>query len=158
MLALQSWQCSGEGVSFENPACTLISNGSYAVAISETGANRSTWRDLLVTRFEDARFGALQGMIFFIKVGDELYSLQPAPDFDKKSGFSFKFTTMSGRIYAQNETFSSWVDTKVAPEENGELRTVCIKNNQTKNLDAELICYLEPVLAESRTTLPTPRF
>ena len=156
--ALQSWQSSGEGVSFEKPACTLISNGSYTVALAETGANRSTWRDLLITRFEDARFGALQGMVFFLRVGNELYSLQPAPDYDKKSSFAYKFTTMSGRIYARNELFNSWVDTKVAPEEYGELRTVCVKNNQCKNLDAELICYFEPVLARRQDYFAHPAF
>lgn len=158
VFALQSWQSSGEGVSFESPACTLISNGSYTVALSEIGANRSTWRDLLVTRFEDARFGALQGINFFLKVGDELYSLQPAPDYNKKGSFSFKFTAMSGRIYAQNEVFSSWIDTKVAPEEYGELRTVCIRNRQSKNLDAELICYFEPVLARRQDYFAHPAF
>jgi len=156
--AFQSWQSSGEGVCFENPACTLISNGSYAVALAETGANRSTWRDLMVTRFEDARFGALQGMLFFLKIGDELYSLQPAPDYGQKSSFAFKFTALSGRIYARNEVFNSWVETKVAPEQYGELRTVCIKNNQNRNLDAELICYFEPVLARKQDYFAHPAF
>ena len=65
---------------------------------------------------------------------------------------------MSGRIYAQNEVFSSWIDTKVAPEEYGELRTVCIRNRQSKNLDAELICYFEPVLARRQDYFAHPAF
>ena len=156
--AWQNWQSSGEGVSFENPACTLISNGSYAVALSETGASRSTWRDIKVIRFEDAPFGALQGMNFFLKIGEELYSLLPAPDYDKRSSFAFKFTAMSGRIFAQNDSFTSWVDTKVAPEHYGELRTVCIKNNQNKNMEAELVCYFEPVLARKQDYFAHPAF
>ena len=57
---MQSWQSSGEGVSFESPACTLISNGS-SPSRSRNRGKPEHMEDLLVTRFEDARFGALQG-------------------------------------------------------------------------------------------------
>jgi len=158
IMTWQSWKSSGEGVSFENPACTLLSNGSYAVALAETGVSRSTCRDMLVTRYEEARFGASQGMSFYLKTGEELYSLLPAPDYAEKCDFSFKFTAMSGKIYAQNNLFSCWVDTKAAPERNGELRTVCVKNNQSKSLEAELVCYFEPVLARKQDYFAHPAF
>ena len=158
MITWQGLNISGEGVGKDDPACTLLSNGAYTVALSETGASRSMFSDTMVTRFDGTYFGASQGMSFYIKTESGIYSLLPAPDFSGEPQFSYKFTDRFGEIYAKRQDFSSCVNVRVSPNQNGELRTVIIKNTQNKTMEAELVCYFEPVLAKRNDYYAHPAF
>ncbi len=155
---LNGWKRSGEGVSLKRPWAALLSNGSYAVALSETGASRSMWKDNLVTAFDGAPMGESQGMSFFLKIGDEVVSLLPQPVFDDKTHFSFVFTDHYGEIYAKRDEFVSCMNVKVSPDCQGELRSIRIGNRLSKSLEAELVCYFEPVMASRADYYAHPAF
>jgi cyclic beta-1,2-glucan synthetase len=144
----QGWKTTGEGVNLNNPVCTLMSNGSYSVALSESGASRSMWRDLMVTRFDGVQVGDFQGMSFYLKIGNETVSLLPLPELNEKAQYSFAFTDRYGEIFAKREEFVSCMNVKVSPDHQGELRSIRINNNLNKSMEAELICYFEPVIAK----------
>lgn len=154
----QGAENSGEGVSLENPACTFLSNGTYTIALSETGASRSMWRDLMITNFDGILMGVRQGISFFLKIGDETVPLQAMPAFEQETQYSFKFSSKCAEIKSRRDSFSSCVKTVVSPEHQGELRSVNIKNEQSKNIEAELICYFEPVLAPKADFFAHPAF
>ncbi len=158
IIAWQGLNISGEGVNANDPACTLLSNGAYTVALSEAGASRSMFGDMLVTRFDGTYFGASQGMSFYLKTESGAYSLLPAPDFSGEAEFSYKFTDRFGEIRSKRRDFISCVSVRVAPEESGELRTVSIRNLQNKTMEAELVCYFEPVLAKRNDYYAHPAF
>ncbi len=155
---LSGWKKSGEGVSLQRPSAALLSNGSYAVALSETGASRSMWKDRLVTAFDGAPAGESQGISFFLKMGDEVISLLPQPDFDGKTQFSFVFTDRYGEICARREEFVSYMNVMVSPELHGELRSIRLINKLNRSLEAELVCYFEPVMASKADHYAHPAF
>ncbi len=63
----------------EQPACFLMSNGSYSILFSELGQKPLKMRGQVLTAFEKRRFSERQGVSFYALYGSEFISLAARP-------------------------------------------------------------------------------
>jgi len=156
---------TGDGWSVEytqqdifRPAMTVLSNGAYNVIVSETGHARSMAGETMVTRFEPRQDGQVQGIGFYWKVGDDIYPLQAAPDFDPEARHKARFTGDRAELSMSRPGLESEICITVPPDELGEVRTITLKNRGEQTIQGELICYTEPALAPPADYFAHPAF
>ncbi len=150
-----NWKSAGSARNVWNPLCALLSNGMYTVLVTETGCNLSRCGPLEMTRFSNDPMGAYMGISMFLRKGDQMISLTPAPYFEHaKYDYQFdgtcaQYTVDRGDVYAKLRIC-------VPQDGAGELREVTVKS--AAKADWELICYFEPVLAKRADYEAHPAF
>jgi cyclic beta-1,2-glucan synthetase len=150
-----NWKSAGSARNVWNPLCALLSNGMYTVLVTETGCNLSRCGPLEMTRFSNDPMGAYMGVSMFLRKGDQMISLTPAPYFEHaKYDYQFdgtcaQYTVDRGDVYAKLRIC-------VPQDGAGELREVTVKS--AAKADWELICYFEPVLAKRADYEAHPAF
>ncbi len=133
-----------EGVDALTPAAVPLSNGQYSVLFAETGASRSRFRELEVTRFDPSP-GGEPGMVFYVRTDRELLPLTPAPDFDGSVRYTSEFSDAAGRIRAKRGDLSAALAVSVPPSGAGEIRSVEISAPPELS-ECEVLCGFTPVL------------
>jgi cyclic beta-1,2-glucan synthetase len=157
-LPTEVWKRNISGIDLNHPACTLLSNGAYTVLMTELGSTRSSWENMMITRFDANRFSGHSGMSFFFRSGTDFASLLPAPEYDPEASFRCEFTGEHGRVYMRYKDLESCMEVYVPQGEIGEHRDITLKNDAQETRDIELICYFEPVLSPERDYLAHPAF
>jgi cyclic beta-1,2-glucan synthetase len=127
-LPSEGWRRAGEGYDLWNPACHLLSNGSYSVLLTNTGLSRSLCGSISLTRFSPQFTGEEQGMSFYLRDGDRTVSLTPAPLFDRGVQYAWFFDGAAARITAKWPPYSISSETRVPEGEDGEMREVEIES------------------------------
>ncbi len=145
-----------ESVDALAPSAVPLSNGLYSVLFTETGASRSRFRDLEVTRFDPDPAGE-PGMAFWIRTGEGLMPLTPAPDFDRTVRCTAQFTDTEGRVEAKRGGISASLTVTVPPSGAGETRTVEIAA-PAGEAECDLICTFTPVLQRGADFRAHPAF
>ncbi len=138
------------------PAAAPLSNGRYSVLFAETGASRSVWQGLDVTRFDTDPQGHT-GIAFYLRAGEELIPLTPAPEFDRSVRYTAEFTDVYGRIKAKKGNITATLTVSVPPSAAGEMRTVEI-SGPLEMSGCSVICAFEPVLQRRADYLAHPAF
>lgn len=152
------WCVSRPGTDAIRPACTVLSDGVYNVLVLENGKTRSQWGDLLISRFRpepDSRSG---GMLFWLRIGEKVFALQPEPSYDESIRYGWEFHSSFCRFTAESERFASEIDVSVSSREIGEKRTVRFRLKDRNAGKAELICAMEPVLCRQADYEAHPAF
>ncbi|MGI6498898.1 MAG: GH36-type glycosyl hydrolase domain-containing protein [Oscillospiraceae bacterium] len=150
-----NWNAEGSAHNVWNPLCTLLSNGVYTVFVTETGCSLSRCGPLDMTRFSYDPMGEHMGISMFLRKGDQLISLTPAPYFEyAKYDYQFdgtcaQYTVDRGDVYAK-------LRISVPQDGAGELREVTVSS--AVKAEWELICYFEPVLAKRADYEAHPAF
>ncbi|NLM84229.1 MAG: hypothetical protein GX189_05910 [Clostridiales bacterium] len=150
------WRYASSTPDYSHPAFTLLGNGAYHVAISETGLNRSVWNGLEIMQCGTEPFSMQAGLTFYLRVGEDIIPLQCAPVFSETVHYSAELSGSCCRLMAQSGPISSVVTATVPKDETGELRTVEITSRVS--CEAELVCYGEPVLARGDDFASHPAF
>lgn len=144
----------------ELPNVHLLSNGSYAVMVSDGGSGYSKCNDMAVARWKETPQGSSPGFFIYIQninsnnvwsVAYEPYKIEPDEYKVTFSADKAEFIRMDGNI----ETHTQIV---VSPEDNTEIRTVTLTNNSKHNRVLEATSYLEVVLAHPDADLAHPAF
>lgn len=146
------------GVDVLEPASTVLSNGAYSVAVTESGMTRSMSSGIMLTRFEPRQTGESMGMGFYLKTQSETYSLQAAPDYSSESRYSSEFTGWEARLFAKRPDIESTVSILVPSDELGEMRRVTLTNTGETSVPCDLVCYFEPVLERPVDYFAHPAF
>jgi hypothetical protein len=73
----EGWSMGLRDYDLEQPACFLMSNGSYSILFQSWGKSSSKCGDRVLTAFEKRRFSERQGVSFYALYGSEFISLQP---------------------------------------------------------------------------------
>ncbi len=135
------YRSEGEVTNPYQPACIPLSNGAYSIVAAENGKTLSSWHGRLVTRWDSIPLGK-NGTELFFTVRGHVYSLLPAPLYDKSVKYGFSFSGEEAVYTAECQEFSSEVRVRVPGEFAGELWSVNI-NSQS---GGELIYCFEPVM------------
>ena len=154
---------SGEGwvrrladVDLLAPRCCVLSNGAYEVLFTETGSTCSKFAGITMTKFVSEQFSEDMGMSFFARVEGETHSLLPAPFYDNAVKYSSEMTGKYASVSAIHNGLRSIVTAYVPDSEAGEARTVELVSD--KDMDIEILCFFEPVLARNNDYLSHPAF
>ncbi len=129
------------------PRCHLLNNGSYTLFVTDTGLSKSSLADVSLTRFEARQTGGACGMSFFAKTGEKLISLTPAPFFDPEMKYYSVFKGDIAKLISEGYGLKSVLECRVPHDENSEIREVVLTNNNNMEVEIELACYFEPILA-----------
>ncbi|SMC45763.1 cyclic beta-1,2-glucan synthetase [Papillibacter cinnamivorans DSM 12816] len=154
----ENWRQKGGGYDPWTPRCVLLSNGSYTVLATDTGLTSSVWGENELTRFEPRQTEAPMGMEFYAHLGEERFSLTPAPGFDPSVEYGFHTDGAVFGITGKKGNLTTGVEICVPENENCELREVRLSNGGKEELEGELIVYFEPVLAPRREFEAHPAF
>jgi cyclic beta-1,2-glucan synthetase len=149
------WELKGGVQQLWNPRCTLLSNGTYTVLVTETGCNVSRWGNVELTRFSPNPVGMEMGMLFLLRQGDQVIPLTPAPYF-KPFQYEYQFDGSCAQYTVARGEISARLRICVPQEGAGELREVTVKSRTGGAW--ELICYFEPVLSRRADDRAHPAF
>jgi len=152
------WFAEHETMDVFRPASTVLSNGAYHVAVSETGHSRSMAGETMVVRFAPRQDGPVQGIGFYWKTAAGIIPLQAAPNFDPGAKHTARFTSGAAELEVSRPGFTSKISISVPGGELGERRTVRLHNQGDTPLTGELICYAEPTLCAPADYFAHPAF
>jgi cyclic beta-1,2-glucan synthetase len=144
----EGWSMGLRDYDLEQPACFLMSNGSYSILFSELGQSSSKCGDRVLTAFEKRRFSERQGVSFYALYGSEFISLQPGPEYRGSAEYSCEFTGKSFRQFTKSGQLEFRISTFTVSDECGEQRRILLRNRGSEAIELTLICYFEPVLTE----------
>ena len=141
---------AGAGADFEAPAATLLSNGAYGLAVSETGQTRARLGALAVYR--DATLGGTPAL--WLCRGEAPELLLPADGTNAArhwslSGSQAVFQTEHGTLQCRTAIC-------IPAQAAGELRTVTLRDGEGG--EASLCLVFEPVLAPPEDARSHPAY
>jgi len=135
----------------------IQSNNSYTLLINDFGECYAMYDHFLLTKYNDT---IKQGNCVYIKnlENGQVITNTPFPIMKEKDEFEIDFSPSSSKFYRKNE----WMEVKtriaISPEENVEVRKVTIKNITDKELNIDVMSYLEPVLANRNDDIVHPAY
>ncbi|MDP3340557.1 GH36-type glycosyl hydrolase domain-containing protein [Frigidibacter sp.] len=144
----------------EAPTGHLLSNGSYGVMLTPTGAGYSRWRDLAVTRWRaDATRAALGSFIFArdVKSG-ALWSAGVQPTGVGAGHHRAVFSEHLASFTHHGQRLSMTTEVVVSAEDDAEARRVTLTNTGGHAREIDLTSYAELVLAPPAADLAHPAF
>lgn len=154
-----AFQRTGEGYDRQAPACHLVSNGSYTVFCTDSGANTSRLDKLTLTLADFGSINAPAGLSFFLRSGDGgLFPLTPAPSYREGCKYAWSFSGNGAKWSAKYSGFTAMISLRVPEQESGELWETEVRWQGEYDLDGELVCYFEPVLARLADYRAHPAF
>lgn len=139
------------------PASLPLTNGSYAVLLSENGKLRSLWHDLLITRWSPDPLSA-DGMALYLDTGDEMLPLVPAPEYRRDIRYSAEFKADSGTITGSWGGYAWSVAVSVPASESGEIKRIEIRCSEKAPASCRLVYAFEPVLTRREDFEAHPAF
>ncbi|MDR0838159.1 MAG: DUF3131 domain-containing protein, partial [Oscillospiraceae bacterium] len=153
---IKPWRAVSDEIDAALPRVALLTAGDYGVTFSETGQSESRRKGVALTRAVFEQSGETSGITFFLKSGDELIPLQPAPLFDRAARYSATLSGSGCEIKTRSGKITARVITRVAPDGSGELRRVELASKTA--CECELAVYFEPVLAGAADYASHPAF
>ncbi|MEP7313155.1 MAG: glucoamylase family protein, partial [Pseudomonadota bacterium] len=148
------------GIGAATPVTHLLSNRSYSVLVTDSGAGYSRCGPRAVTRWREDATQDCWGSFIYLRdlTSGEYWStgFQPtaaAPD-DYEVVFREERVTLSRR----DGTLSTVLDIAVSTEDDCELRRVTLRNDGGRVRNLEITSYAEIVLAPQRADLAHPGF
>ncbi len=149
-----------EGFSSPSPVTHLLSNRRYTVMLTDSGGGYSSWRGRAVTRWrEDATRDCWGTFIYLYDVDERrLWSSGFQPTAAVPDDYRVHFNEESGCIVRRDRGIRTTTTVVVAPEDDGELRRVTLRNDGIRPRNIELTSYAEVVLAPQRADIAHPGF
>ncbi len=149
-----------EGTGFDplRPECHLLSGGAWQVLCTDAGASRSQMGKTALTRCVFQRQFAPCGVSFFLKTEEGLFPLTPAPLYREGPEYGWRFRAGEARWTAQAQGYETGLTLRVPRRETGEVWEAALRWTGQGSRAAELVCYLEPVLARTEDFEAHPAF
>ncbi|MBA3583767.1 MAG: phosphorylase, partial [Gemmatimonadetes bacterium] len=142
------------------PRTHLLSNGSYSVMLTNSGAGYSRWKNLAVTRWREDPTRDAWGTFVYVRdvVSGAVWSAGYQPSAAEPEFYEVAFSEDRAEIRRRDEAIWTSLEIIVSPEDDGELRRVTIKNLGAKTREIELTTYAEVVLAQHEADMAHPAF
>lgn len=150
------WSLALAGFDAFRPRCHLLSNGSYSVFLTNTGLSCSVSDGIMLNRFDASLAEGVCGIYFFLRTKKAMYSLSPAPFFDREVQYSAEFEEKGARLFASFGGIRTCMTICVPNRDKAELREV--KITPSSDIEGELICYFEPILTKQEEYRSHPAF
>ncbi len=131
------------------PHTHLLSNGRYAVMLTNAGSGYSRWHDLAITRWrEDVTSDSWGSYIFLRDVGSgALWSAGYQPTGAEPDSYDVAFSEDRAEFIRRDGKITTTLEVAVSPEDDGEVRRVSIANLGSRAREIEVTSYAEIVLA-----------
>ncbi len=142
------------------PVTHLLSNGSYAVMLTASGAGYSRWRDIAVTRWREDATRDDWGSFVFLRDTDSgaLWSASAQPLLDAPDGAEVVFGEDHAEFMRRDASLATSMEVLVSGEDDGEVRRLVLVNSGRRAREIELTSYAELVLATPASDNAHPAF
>ncbi len=138
----------------------LLSNGSYGVMVTPTGAGFSTWRDLAITRWRADPTQASHGSFIYLQdvTSGDLWSAGVQPTGADGEGHRAVFCEHHAAFTHERDHLGTTTEVVVSSEDDAEARRVTLTNTGNTPRVIDLTSYAELVLAPASADLAHPAF
>ncbi|HSO79634.1 MAG TPA: glucoamylase family protein, partial [Chromatiaceae bacterium] len=142
------------------PSSQLLSNGHYVVMVTAAGAGYSTWEGLAVTRWREDRTCDDRGSFLYLRdlESGRVWSAGYQPTRAVPDSYAAVFREDRVRLTRTDGAITSELEILVSPENDAEIRHLCLINQGPRSVEIELTSYAEIVLAPPRADLAHPAF
>lgn len=142
------------------PRTHLLSNGQYAVMMTNTGAGYSQYRNLAVTRWRSDSTRDHWGQFIYLRdVGSgKVWSATYQPTFARPDSYHVTYSIDKAEFHRRDGLIETSLEVTVSPEHSAELRHLRIMNHGSRPLQLEVTSYAEVVLAPPAADLAHPAF
>jgi cyclic beta-1,2-glucan synthetase len=150
------WSLALAGYDAFRPRCHLLSNGSYSIVLTNTGLSSSVSDGIMLNRFDGSLIEGVCGIYFFFRTKGRMYSLTPAPFFDRNVQYSAELEEKGAKLFASFDGIRTCITVCVPNRDKAELREIKIQSSS--DIEGELICYFEPILTKQDAYQSHPAF
>lgn len=147
------------------PEVQLLSNGRYHVIVTNAGGGYSRWKDLAVTRWYADSTRDNWGTFCYVRTIDDdagevraIWSTTHQPTLQKADSYKAIFSEGRAEFRRRDNDFDTHTDIVVSPEDDIELRRVCITNRASVIRTIEVTSYAEVVLTSPTADALHPAF
>jgi cellobiose phosphorylase len=142
------------------PEVQLLSNGRYHVMVTNAGGGYSRWKDLAVTRWrEDATCDDWGAYCYVRDVASGVtWSAAHHPTRKRADAYEAIFSEVRVEFRRRDFEYDTHTEIVVSPEDDIELRRVCVMNRSRARRSIEFTSYAEVVLASPAADALHPAF
>lgn len=142
------------------PRLHLLSNGTYSVMLTTSGAGYSSCGPFAVTRWREDGTRDNWGSFFYLRdVGSgAVWSVGYQPMLRTPQTYEVSFSEDRVTILRQDVGITTQTEIIVSPEDNAELRRISLTNHSTRVREIELTSYAEVVLSAQSSDVAHPAF
>ena len=142
------------------PTAHLLSNGSYGVMLTPTGAGFSRWRDLAITRWRaDATLAELGSFVYLRDArSGGMWSAGVQPTNRDADQHRAVFSEHHARFTHEGRRLTTVTEVVVSAEDDAEARRVTLTNTGRHPREIDVTSYAELVLAAPAADLTHPAF
>jgi len=142
------------------PHAQFLSNGRYAVVVTNAGGGCSLWRGLAVTQDrQDATEDSGSQFTYLRDVrSGSVWSAAYHPIGRESEDYLATFVAEKATFRRRDEDISTQLDVAVSTEDDVEVRRVSLNNHSDRSREIEVTSYVEVVLAALTDQLAHPAF
>jgi len=131
------------------PEVQLLSNGRYQVMVTNAGGGYSRWRNFAVTRWVEDSTCDNWGSFFYLRDIDtgSYWSAAHHPTCKPADSYAAMFSEGRAEYRRRDLGIETYTEIVVSPEDDIELRRVCLTNRSGTRKTIEITSYAEVVLA-----------
>ena len=147
-------------VNLSLPRTQLLSNGTYSVMVTSTGAGYSRCGPLAVTRWREDATRDHWGQYFYIRnrSTNHYWSATHQPTGVVPKSFGATFSEDKVSFWRRDEQCLTLTEILVSPEDNVELRRISITNESSERQEFEVTSFMETVIAKPNDDAAHPAF
>ena len=142
------------------PRVQILSNGSYSVMITNSGAGYSMYNRLAVTRWREDTTCDQWGSYIYLRdiTNGRVWSGGYQPLSKLPKFYEVAFSEDKAVIKRRDGNIATRTEIIVSPEDNAEIRRISITNNSSRIREIEVTSYAEIVLAPPAADAAHPAF
>ena len=153
------------------PSTMLLSNGTYSVVLTASGAGTSTYRDLAITRWREDATLDRGGTFCYVRPltedggepsaappGPRVWSATFQPTLIRPDEYHVVYSPEAARYRRRDGEIETLTEVAVSPESHAEVRRVTLTNLGPATLALELTSFAEVALAPQAADLAHPAF
>ncbi|MDZ4213934.1 MAG: glucoamylase family protein [Rhodocyclaceae bacterium] len=148
------------------PEVQLLSNGRYAVMVTNAGGGYSRWKNLAVTRWREDATCDRWGTYCYIRevASGQFWSTAHQPTLKRATSYEAIFSEgraefrRRDKLRSGDGAIDTYTEIVVSPEDDIELRRVCITNRSRQRRVIDVTSYAEVVIAPAAADEMHPAF
>ncbi|MCC7308674.1 MAG: phosphorylase [Acidobacteria bacterium] len=142
------------------PRVQIVSNGSYSVMVTNSGAGYSMYNELAVTRWREDTTRDSSGSFIYLRdiASGDVWSAGHQPVGKRARFYEVSFSEDKAVIRRRDNKIATTTEIIVSPEDSAEIRRVSITNNGPDVREIEITSYSEIVLAPRLADAAHPAF
>jgi len=142
------------------PEVQLLSNGRYHVMITNAGGGYSRWKDMAITRWHEDTTCDNWGTFCYIRdaKSGKFWSNTYQPTLKHSQNYEAIFTEARAEFRSSGRELDTHTEIAVSPEDDIELRRICITNRSKTRRAIDVTSYAEIILAEAASDALHPAF